>query len=219
MAGVSFGALGGQVRAEGRLQATADGKSSTLDAILNATGLEVSQLRQAVGAGDVPLSGRLDLHAIAEGGGVSLKTSRASVVATMAGGSVSERWVELASTDPAGLLRSSRTMVPMTCLLAVANVRGGRAQLGPVRVRSSQGTIAARGAVDLIAETLDLVVASEAGTTGALALDVPVRVSGKIDDPSVAPAGAAAGQTAKSDAVGSLAAPLREYVQRSACAR
>lgn len=218
---MSFGALGGAVRLDGRIEAEADGKSGAVSAAVSGTGLEVAELRQALGAGHLPLSGRVDLHAVAEGVGRSaaaaLKAGRASVVATMAGGSVSEQIVKLASTDVTGLLTSSRTMVGLDCLLAVAEVRRGVAFVGPLRLRSADGTIVARGRVDLLGEALDVTIASESATTGALALDVPVRVSGSFDDPTIRPAGSTAGRAAL--AGGSAAAPLRAYAQRSTCAR
>lgn len=216
---VSFGALGGAVRLDGEIKA--DGKNGAVSATVSGTGLEVAALRQLLGAGRLPIAGRVDVHARAEGVGptaaVALKGGRASLVATMQAGSVSERLVELASTDVSGLLRSSRTMVPLDCLLAVAEMRGGVATVGPVRLRSAAGTIVARGQVNLLRETLDVVVASEPKTTGALALDVPVRVNGSFDDPSIEPAAAAAGRAAL--AGGTAAAPLRAHAQRSSCAR
>ncbi len=218
---MSFGALGGTVRLDGRIEAEADGKSGAVSATVSGTGLEVAELRQALGAGHLPLTGRVDLHAVAEGVGHSaaaaLKAGRASMVATMAGGSVSAQIVKLASTDVTGLLTSSRTMVGLDCLLAVAEVRGGVAFVGPLRLRSGDGTVVARGRVDLLGKALDVTVASESATTGALALDVPVRVSGSFDDPTIRPAGATAGRAAL--AGGSAAAPLRAYAQRSSCAR
>ncbi|MGI4802950.1 MAG: AsmA family protein [Janthinobacterium lividum] len=218
---MSFDALGGAVRLDGRIEAEADGKSGAVSATVSGTGLEVADLRQALGAGHLPLSGRVDLHAVAEGVGRSaaaaLKAGRASVVATMAGGSVSAQIVKLASTDVTGLLTSSRTMVGLDCLLAVAEVRGGVAFVGPLRLRSADGTVVARGRVDLLGKALDVTVASESATTGALALDIPVRVSGSFDDPTIRPAGATAGQAALVG--GSAAAPLRAYAQRSSCAR
>ncbi len=218
---MSFGALGGTVRLDGRIEAEADGKSGAVSATVSGTGLEVAELRQTLGAEHLPLSGRVDLHAVAEGVGRSaaaaLKAGRASVVATMTGGSVSAQIVKLASTDVTGLLTSSRTMVGLDCLLAVAEVRNGVAFVGPLRLRSADGTVVARGRVDLLGETLDMTVASESATTGALALDVPVRVSGSFDDPTIRPASSGAARAAL--AGGSAAAPLRAYAQRSSCAR
>ncbi len=217
----SFGALGGSVRLDGQIKAEADGKSGAASATLSGIGLEVADLRQLLGAGQLPLTGRVDVHAVAEGVGhdaeAALKAGRASLVATMRGGSVSAKLVELASTDVSGLVTSARTMVAVHCILAAAEVRGGVATVGPVRLRSADGTIVARGQVDLLSKSLDVVVASEARTTGSLALDVPVRVSGSFDDPSIQPAGAAAGRAALADGI--AATPLRAYAQRSGCAR
>lgn len=219
----SFGTLGGQLRLAGQIRAGEDGKAGTLSTTLAATGLEVTGLRQALGMDQLPLAGRMDVHAVAEGTGATapaaLTAGRASLVATMRGGSVSQQVVELASTNPAALFRSSSAMVGLACLLAVAEIRGGVASVGPVRLRSAQGTIVARGQADLLRETLDMVVASESKTTGPLALDIPVRVTGRFSDPSIAPAGAASGRAALAGSAGPLAASLRPYAERSGCAR
>lgn len=218
---LSFGALGGEVRVDGRIKAEPDGKTGAVSATVSGTGLEVSALSQVLGAGHLPLAGKADVHAVVDGVGstaaAALKDGRASIVATMQGGSVSARMVELASTDVSGFLRSSRAMVGLDCLLATAEMRGGVVTIGPVRLRSAEGTIVARGQVNPFRQTLDVVVASEAKTTGALALDVPVRVSGSFDDPSIEPAGPAAGRSTLSSAL-AVAGPLRAYAQRSRCA-
>jgi uncharacterized protein involved in outer membrane biogenesis len=219
----SFGALSGQVHLAGQIHASEDGATGTLSTTLEATGLEVVELRRALGMEQVPLAGRMDVHAVAGGTGTAaaaaLAAGHASVVATMRGGSVSQQVVELASTDPAALFRSSRAMVPLDCLLTAMQVRSGIAALGPVRLRSAQGTIVAHGQLDLLRETLDVVVASEPKTTAPLALDIPVRVTGRFDDPSFAPAGAAAGRAAlAAGSAAPVAPPLRPYAERSGCA-
>ena len=221
--GASFGALSGQIRLAGQIHAAEDGKTATLSTTISAIGLDVAELRRALGIDRLPLAGRMDVHAVADGTGTAaqtaLRTGRASLVATMRGGSVSQEVVELASTNVAGLFRSSRAMVKLDCLLAAMEVRAGIASVGPVRLRSTQGTILARGQLDLVRETMDMVVASEAKTTGALALDIPVRVTGRFSDPSIAPAGAAAGRAALAGgSAKSVAAPLRSYAERSGCA-
>ncbi len=219
----SFGALGGQVHLTGQVRAGEAGKTGTVAATISATGLEVVELRRALGAGSLPLAGRMDVHAVGDGTGATasaaLRAGRASLVATMRGGSVSQEVIELASTDVAGLFRSSRTMVRLDCLLAVMEVRGGVAAVGPVRLRSTQGTILARGQVDLLRETMDMVVASQARTTGVLALDIPVRVTGRLSDPSFAPAGATAGRAALAGgSARALPAALQSQAEQSGCA-
>ena len=131
----------------------------------------------------------MDLHATAHGTANALRQLDGGIVATMGNGSVSARLVELASTDVAGLFRSSGTMTKLSCLLAVADIHGGVARLGPVRLRSAQGTIVAHGTVNLPRDALDVVVAGEDSTTGVLALDIPVHVTGSLGDPSVGLAG------------------------------
>ncbi len=69
-------------------------------------------------------------------------------------------------------------------------------------------------------ERLDLTVSRESDTTGALALDVPVRVSGSFASPSVAPARwSAEGRAALASgpALRRLPPALREVARRSPC--
>ena len=94
----------------------------------------------------------------------------------------------------------------------------GRA--APMRVRAADGVIGGSATFYLNRRVFDLTVASESGTRGAFARDVPVRVSGPFGNPSVAPAqlsAAGRGELAAADDVSRLPPGLREMARRYAC--
>ena len=131
--GASFGALGGQVQMVGQVKA--DGKNGALTTTVTGTGLEVSGLRTVLGMEHLPLAGRIDVHATAEGvgatSGAAMRGGRASVVLIMSGGSVSQQVVQLASTNVAGLFTSSKAMVPLSCPAGGDGGAGRRGDGGP----------------------------------------------------------------------------------------
>lgn len=218
--------LGARVRAEGRIEADARPGQGRVEAGVDVSGMDVQRLRRALGVGSVPLPllGRVDGRFAADARGVTLNTAaraaHASAVLAMDGGSVGREVIEIASIDLRGLFRTARGMSAMSCLVAVMDLRAGVATVAPLRIRSEAGTVTGHGRFDLYRRTLDVVVGSESATTGALALDIPVRVSGPFDDPTVRPATwSAAGRAmlAAGDDVGRLLPSLRPFARRSPC--
>lgn len=216
--------LGARVQAEGRIEASPRPGQGRVEAGVDVAGMDVQRLRRALGVGSVPLLGRVDGRFAADAHGATLnaaaRAAHASAVLTMDGGSVAREVIEIASIDLGGLFRSSRGMSAMSCLVAVADLRAGVATVAPLRIRSEHGTVTGHGRFDLYRRTLDAVFGSESGTTGALALDIPVRVSGSFDDPTVRPATwSAAGRAmlAAGDDVGRLLPGLRPFARRSPC--
>ena len=219
--------LGGRVKATGKVEAAerrgeADGRVS---AEVDVTGLDVQALRQLLDLGTVPLAGRMDgrVAVMAEGAtlNAAMRGARISAVAAMSGGSIAREVVEQASTNPLALLRTAKGMSPVSCLVAMVDVRGGAGTVSPLRVRSADGTIVGRGTFDLNRKRLDLVVASESRTTSALALDVPVRLSGSFGNPSIGAARLSASgraQLAAGDEPGRLLPALQGFARQRACA-
>ncbi len=216
--------LGGHVRASGRIEAVERGDAGRVTAEVDATGFEVQALRQVLELGQVPVAGRADLRVAVVAEGATLNAAarggRVSAVAAMTGGSVAREVVELASTNPLALLRTAKGMSAVSCLLAVVDVRAGIGTVSPLRVRSADGTIVGRGSFDLNRKRLDLVVASESRTTSALALDIPVRVSGSFASPSIGAARLSASgraQLAEGDEPGRLLPALQAFARKSPC--
>jgi len=190
---LAFTYLGGRFEGNATVEAAEEGPRGTLSADARVSGLGLDRLKRTLGLGSLPLSGEIagaaSIRAEGETLNAAARAARASAVIRMEGGSVSREAIELLSTDIAGLFRSSDARTNVACLLAVVDVRGGVGTVSPLRLRTGEGTIAGAGRFDLGRETVDLTIASEARTTGALALDVPIRVRGSFSDPSIGPGG------------------------------
>jgi len=219
---LSLAYLGGKVTAHGKVSAAEEG--SQVSAELRVANLEVLALRTLLDMGQLPVTGRLNGEAVVSAAGATLNGAlpgaRASLVMTMAGGSVARQIVQLGSTDIRALFGKATGNVAVSCMLGVADMRGGVATITPVRLRTAEGTIAVHGTVDVLRRRVDVTVASEAGTTGALALDIPVRASGPFSDVSVAPAafsGAGRAQAAAGDDIRRLPPSLQSAARASPC--
>lgn len=190
-------------------------------------GADASQLALYVSALAGKLTGRLDggfdIDMTGDTLGHALKASRGHAVLGMVNGSVARDLMEKLSTDLMNLFRSGQGAVPVACLLAVADMKGGVAQISPIRLRSNAGTLIGRGQVDALGRTLDISIQSDAATTGFFALDIPIRISGSFANPNIDPHFGSADATrralANSNPDQGLSAELRGFVDRNACRR
>lgn len=210
--------LGGRITAEGAVE------TGHIQAGTEASGLQIEAVRRALGLGALPLSGRVDGRFAVQARGRTLKAAasvaHASAVIAMRGGQVERRLLEIASLDLRSLFRAAEGGSPITCLIAVVDLRGGEATVAPLRLRAREGTIAGNGSIDLRRRRMDMIIGSQRDTTGSLALDIPVRVSGSIDDPRIRPARwSAEGRAllAAPDVVNRLLPELRPFARRNPC--
>lgn len=194
---------------------------------LSVDNADVQELRRLLGSGPVPLLGRLEMQAAAQADEATLNAAvRAADVSAVIGiasrGSIAREIIEIASTNVRLLFRRARGMTSVSCLLGVLAVRGGIGTVSPLRVRAAEGTVAGSGTFDLHRHCIDVTIGSEAKSTSAFALDVAVRISGSLADPSVRPARwSAAGHArlAAGDEVAALPPGLRQAAQRNPCSR
>jgi uncharacterized protein involved in outer membrane biogenesis len=216
LAAVAFGA---KLQASGRAE-SAD-KGGRLMAEVALSGVDVQQLRRLTGGSAVPLAGRLDAKATADGAGETLdtaaRTARIAAIVWMTSGSISRDVIEKASIDIRRLFRKPEGMAPVSCLLGVVEMRNGVGTLSPVRIRTAEGTIAGQGSFDLNRNQIDVTIGSQSATTSAFALDVPVQISGNINNPDVRPFARSA--TLATADLAKLPPSLRPVVQRNPCAR
>ena len=177
---------------QGAAHAEAADKGARLTAEAAAQGVDVQQLRRAIGARDLPLTGRLDAQLTAEaaGGDISLETAHITAVMGMRSGAIARDVIEKASLDVRTLFRAPTGMVAVTCLLGVVDVRAGQGTISPLRIRTAAGTIAGQGRFDIERKSIDVTVGSERATTSTFALDVPLRIYGPIADPTIRPSSA-----------------------------
>ena len=130
--------------------------------------------------------------------------------------------MEKLSTNLLNIFRGGEGTVPVVCLLSVADMRNGVAQLSPIRLRSNAGTLIGGGQVDFRAKRLDITIQSESATTGFFALDIPIRISGSFANPAIDPhfgsADATRGAGQHQPGAG-LSGELRGFVERNPCRR
>ena len=222
---VSLTYAGARAEASGAMEAAGRGARVSLG--LSVDNADVQELRRLLGSGPVPLLGRLEMQAAAQADGATLnaavRAADASAVIGMAGhGSIAREVIEMASTDVRLLFRRARGMTPVSCLLGVLTMRDGVGTVSPLRVRAAEGTVAGSGTFDLLRHRIDMTIGSEAKSTGAFALDIPVRISGSLADPSVRPARwSAAGRArlAAGDEIAALPPGLRQAARRNPCSR
>ena len=215
---------GSRIDADGQIAAIGEGNRGRITAKVLVSGMEAQSLRRLLGIGNLPLQGRLNAQfaVIAEGATLNAasREARASAVVDMRGGSISRRLIEIASTDVRSLFRSADGMTGIACLVAVLDVRAGAGTISPLRIRTQSGTIAGSGSFNVFRRQVDLTVSSEASTTSSFALDVPVRLSGSMANPTIRPArwsAAGRAELAANDNVNRLLPELRPFARRNPC--
>jgi uncharacterized protein involved in outer membrane biogenesis len=182
----------GHLRLSGDLHAT-DNDSASLTASLQLDRAEAGTVLQALGlrdgaaqiAGAVEARATLDMRGARLGD--ALRTLQGHAVIGMQQGRIARSLVEAASADLRALFRDRGDSTALRCLLAVAEMKTGMMLLGPLTLRSAEGTIRGGGAIDLARQHLDLVLRSDPKTTGFLALDIPLHLSGPLGDISAKP--------------------------------
>jgi hypothetical protein len=105
----------------------------------------------------------------------------------MIDGKVARDVLEKASTDLRTLFRKGEGMSKVKCLLGVATVKNGVAQIAPLILRTPEATLMGGGTIDLSKNTLDLTIRSDPKSTGFFALDIPIRISGALASPKAGP--------------------------------
>lgn len=217
-------AYGSRIEASGELVPATNGGRITAEAAMRDG--DVDTLRRAFGLHSLPLRGRMEARVSirAEGATLNAATRRADVgaVVAMRSGSIAKEVIEMASTDIRALFRTARGYTPLSCLLAVVDIRAGRGEAAPLRIRAGTGTISGLASFDLNRKRLDLVIGSQSETTSSFALDVPVRVSGSFSNPDIAPArwsSEGRARLAAGDRVAPLPAPLRDFARQNPCFR
>ena len=221
---LSLSAFGAQITAQAHAQAIPTGTRITADVAMH--NADIDALGRGFGVTAMPLNGRINgrLAVSAEGRTVNTAAhqARISAVLSMLGGSVEKRVIELGSTDIRAAFRREDGNAPLNCLLGVLDMRAGVGQIAPLRIRAETGTIAGSGRFDINNHTMDLLVGSQEDTTSSFALDVPVRIHGRFDDPDLEPArwsSQGRAQMAAADNIAPLPPALRGFANQNPCLR
>jgi len=186
---LSLGFAGGRMSGDGALRAQGADGAATLQASYEKA--DVARLAKLAGLDDGLLSGGLDGRiAVAMAGPTfdkALAASEGHAVVAMTGGEISRSLLEKISLDLRALFRRNSQATEIQCFLVVADIRKGNARLMPLTLRTAEARLTGGGALDLASGQIDALLRSDPKTTGALALDLPLRVTGPLDRPSVSP--------------------------------
>jgi uncharacterized protein involved in outer membrane biogenesis len=219
---LSLGFAGGRITSDGSLRAAgADGAARVQVAYANA---DVARLAKMAGLDDGLLSGALDGRISLAMTGPTLQTALAAsegqAVLAMKGGEISRSLLEKVSVDLRSIFRRNSQSTAIQCLLVVADIQKGNARILPLTLRTPDTRLIGGGALDMPSGQLDLLVRSDPKTTGSLALDLPLHVTGPLDNPSVSPRlGGAPAWLAQPQALpASLDARARALAAETGCA-
>ena len=217
---LNFALGGGRVTASAQAASVEGGVEISAD--LAWSGADADALARRLGAGPGQIAGRFDARAIARGTARTMdgliKAARGQAVIGMTGGLISRDLLEKLSGDLRTLFRKGEGRTQVSCLLGFVSLRDGIARLAPLRLRAAEGTAVGGGQVDLAKQRLDLVLRTERASTNFFALDVPLRISGRLSDPQVAPTTAEA-VAPYEVAVGELAPDLAPVADGNPCRR
>lgn len=221
---LSLSTFGARITAQAHAQSIPTGTRIAADVAMH--NADIDALGRGFGVTALPLNGHIDGRLVVSAEGRTLNTAahqaRVSAVISMLGGSVEKRVIELGSTDLRAAFRRADGNAPLNCLLGVLDMRAGVGQIAPLRIRAETGTVAGSGRFDINNHTMDLLIGSQGETTNFFALDVPVRIHGRFDNPDFAPArwsreGEA--QMAAADNIAPLPPALRAFANQNPCLR
>jgi uncharacterized protein involved in outer membrane biogenesis len=186
---LSFAFAGGKVEASGSAHAVPGGSRVALTAGLS--GADADRLAQTIDADAGQLAGKLDGRLLLDMSGATLsdalKANRGQAVLAMTDGRVARDLVERASADLRTLFRKGEGWMPVTCLLGIVDLQDGIATISPLRLRTPDTMLVGFGHANLVTKQVDMIVKTDTGATGLLALKLPLRVSGSFDKLTVAP--------------------------------
>jgi uncharacterized protein involved in outer membrane biogenesis len=204
---------------EANATAKRDGAATRLHVNAGLPGANLNDLLSTLGAATHQIAGKISARVVLDTTGSKLGEALAhadgSAVFAMIDGKVSRDVLEKASADLRTLFRKGEGMSKVKCLLGVALVKAGVAQVSPLILRTPEATLTGGGTIDLAKNTVDLTIRSDPKSTGFFALDIPIRISGALDAPK-------AGPDSKSKLKPSLALPdlpksIRQVAENSGC--
>jgi uncharacterized protein YhdP len=204
---------------EANATAKTDGKATRLHLNAGLPGGNLSALLKTFGAATKEIAGqisaRIALDATATRLGDVLAQGEGSAVFAMIDGKVSRDVIEKASADLRTLFRKGEGMSSVRCLLGIARIENGVAQVSPLILRTPEATLTGGGTIDLAQRRLDLSIRSDPKSTGFFALDLPIRISGALDAPKAAPDSKSTFKT--NLALPELPKPIRKVAEESRC--
>lgn len=214
-----FGVAGGRVSASGAAEAGASGPHLTGSA--SADGIDVGQVSRAAGSSSPsmhgPLSGQMQFDLTGSTLQDALGHGQIAAAVSMAGGTVSRKLVRMAKASIRALWTDGGETTPLNCMLAAAHVHDGSGVVHPVQVETPIGTLAAWGRVNLLQQTIDMTLQSQGETSGGLALDVPIHITGPLANPDFQPSTGLLTDDARPRGSAPWPPEINSLIQGSAC--
>lgn len=175
----------GELELKGGMAAVAN-DAGRLNADLRISHASADRFFAMLGLPQGQVAGALDLQSRFTGQGQTLGRAMGSAngqsVIAMQEGRVARGLIELASADLRALFRQKDEATALRCLLAVVDLKDGKGRMTPLVLRSANGTIRGAGSFSLAEPPqIDLLIRSDPQTTGAFALDIPIRLHGPLD--------------------------------------
>ncbi len=146
-----------------------------------------------------------------------LRNSDGDIVLSMTSGRISRDFLEKASTDLRSIFRNGKGSARISCLLGVMQLHNGLGTVQTLRLQTGEATLNGKGRVDFLRQNLDLILQSEAKSTGFFALDLPVRINGNWHQPEVDLSGKSVAPRPIVAASQTMSSGLRHIVAANSC--
>lgn len=215
---LQFGFAGGRLQASASARARPDGSRIAVDS--DFADADLGLIARWAGADPGDIAGRVtvlgNLEMTGDTMNAALTSSHGRAVMAVTQGRINRELVGKLSTDLLAFLPGRTGMDRIDCMLAIVAVERGVATIGPLRMHTSPAAFYGGGNVDLVRRYVDMVLRSQPSTTGFLALDIPIRIRGPLDRPSVTPAPRATVPTPGAQALGALMGSLTGSQQKLA---
>ncbi len=220
---LAFALAGGGVTVRGKSEAAENSGRLSLDAALE--GIDAAELAGMIGAAPGDVSGRLDGRATLGMAGPTVKdalsASSGHAVIAMREGRIARAILEMAATDLRSLFRDREGATRINCLLGIVDLENGVARVPHIELRTADATLNGSGSVNLVKERIDMTFMTAPDSTGFFALDVPFRVHGRLESPSIDPqlgGGRKPGEfPVAQQSGGGLPAAMKDMVQGNPC--
>lgn len=182
--------------------------------------LAIDQIARHFGADTAGVAGRAVGRFGLEGEGRTvgevLASLRGHTITVLSEGRMPRALVEKVSTNLRFLFREKAGFSEISCFLALAEIRDGVAHLAPLRLRTGDTTVSARGRVDLARERVDLAIVTDQRGSNFLTLNIPLQVRGSLTEASVTPLSGQAPSPRHAD-LKALPPASRQLAESNAC--
>ena len=180
----------------------------------NAKDIDANTLMTQLGNAGMVENAKAGLHANLKGRGKSMREMMASLDGTMGvvsgPGRIGSKWVDAMGADLMKLfaLSGGGNVSQLNCIAAPFNVRGGVARTNAILFDTGRMTVRGEGDINLGTERLDLLLTPKPKDAALVSLAVPVRVTGSLASPAVAPDPASVAKGVAGAVIGSTVNPL-----------